>query len=103
MSARYLAFTASDDGEDRGSWEAMASVRMAEREPARAEALQLLAEAERRAPGPRGPEEEGGLWDAELQEQQEDGGWITITLTLTGPWAWGEALRERFGEAAEPD
>ena len=94
---RYLEFAASDDGAGRGSWEAMASVRAAEREAALAEAQQLLAAADRDAPGPRGPEEDGGLWDAALQEQAEPGGWVTITLTLTGPWDWGEALLRRCG------
>lgn len=96
---RYLEFAASDDGAGRGSWEAMASVRAAERDAAWAEAGQLLAAAERDAPGPRGPEEDGGLWDALLTEQVEDGGWVTITLTLTGPWDWGESLRQRFAPA----
>lgn len=95
---RYLEFAASDDGQERGSWEAMASVRAAERDAARAEAQQLLAAAERDAPGPRGPEEDGGLWDAELQEQTEADGWTTITVTLTGPWDWGTALVQRFSD-----
>jgi hypothetical protein len=96
---RYLEFAASDDGADRGSWEAMASVRDTERDAALAEAEGLLAAAEREAPGPRGPEEDGGLWDAALHEQLEAGGWVTITLTLTGPWDWGEALLRRFAPA----
>lgn len=97
---RYLAFAASSDGQDRGSWEAMASVRATERDAALAEAQQLLAAAEQQAPGPRGPEEDGGLWDAELQEQAEADGWTTITVTLTGPWDWGEALRAAFDETS---
>jgi hypothetical protein len=28
--------------------------------------------------------------------QAEEGGWTTVTLTLTGPWAWGEALLARL-------
>jgi len=92
---RYLEFAASDDGLDRGSWEAMASVRAGERDAALAEAEGLLAAAEHEAPGPRGPEEDGGVWDAALHEQAEAGGWVTITLTLTGPWEWGESLLRR--------
>ncbi|MFN4115845.1 MAG: hypothetical protein ACK4F7_05000 [Inhella sp.] len=95
---RYLEFAASDDGQDRGSWEAMASVRAAELEAARAEAQQLLAAAQREAPGPRGPEEDGGCWDTELQEQSEADGWTTITVTLTGPWDWGASLVQRFSD-----
>lgn len=99
---RFLAFSVSDDGEDRGSWEAMASVRSESRAAALAEIQALLSAAQSTAPGPRGPEEDGGLWDAELLEQQEGEGWCTLTLTLTGPWAWGEALRERF-ESVDAD
>jgi hypothetical protein len=37
--------------------------------------------------------EEGGAWDAELQVQAQDTqGWTCVTLSLTGPWAWGEAM-----------
>ena len=89
----FLIFDASDDGQGQGTWEAMASVR-AERLPQlMAEAHAALALAERRAPGPRGPLEEGGVWDAELHRPAPDaGGWTCVTLSLTGPWAWGEAL-----------
>jgi hypothetical protein len=93
---RYLAFATSEDGLDRGSWQALASVRATDLDAARIEAEGLLAAAEHEAPGPRGPEEDGGLWDYDLHEQAEAGGWTTITLTLTGPWHWGESLRQRF-------
>lgn len=102
MSSQFLSMTASDDGAGHGSWEAMASVRPAQREAALAEVQALLAAAAASAPGPRGPEEEGGAWDAELLERQEDGGWMTITLSLAGPWAWGEALRQRFDPEDPP-
>jgi hypothetical protein len=37
--------------------------------------------------------EEGGAWDAELQVQVQDTqGWTCVTLSLTGPCAWGEAM-----------
>jgi len=89
----FLIFDASDDGHGQSTWEAMASVQ-AERLPQlMAEVHAVLELAERRAPGPRGPMEEGGAWDAELQVQAQDAqGWTCVTLSLTGPWAWGEAL-----------
>lgn len=88
-----LEWSASDDGEDRGCWEGMASARSsADLAAAREEAQALLARAKREAPGARGPEEEGGLWDADLSEQAEAGGWFSLTLTLTGPLDWGERL-----------
>lgn len=91
----FLSWSAgSDDGAGRGSWEALASVQPAQRGAAEAELQALMAEAEASAPGPRGPEEEGGVWDAVLHEQQEADGWISLTLTLTGPWDWGQALVE---------
>jgi hypothetical protein len=91
VALQYLIFDASEDGEGQGSWEAMASVRDSDLAALREEVQAVLDAAQRRSPGPRGPSEEGGHWDADLHEQHE-GGWTTLTLTLTGPWAWGEAL-----------
>ena len=87
----YLIFDASDDGAGTGTWEAMASVRAAEVPAVLAEAQQVIDEAEIHSPGPRAPLDEGGAWDALLQVQPE-GDWTVLTLTLTGPWDWGEAL-----------
>lgn len=95
MNLHYLIFDASDDGEGAGSWEAMASVRAADLPAALAEAQAVLAAAETHAPGPRGPLDDGGAWDADLQ-QHTDGDWTTVTLTITGPWVWGEALVGSF-------
>ena len=91
MSLIYLIFDASDDGEGTGSWEAVASVRRDELPAVRAEVDAVLQRAERRAPGPRGPLDEGGAWDADTRVH-EDGDWTEVRLTLTGPWDWGEAL-----------
>lgn len=96
MTLHYLIFDASDDGEGTGSWEAMASVRAADVPKVLTEVRTVLAAAERQAPGPRGPLDEGGVWDADVQ-QHSDGDWTTVTLTLTGPWAWGEALVSSLG------
>jgi len=96
MQLRYLIFDASDDGEGTGTWDAMASVRAADVPALLAEVQTVLATAERQAPGPRGPLDEGGTWDADVQ-QHTDGDWTTVTLTVTGPWAWGEALFEHLG------
>jgi hypothetical protein len=94
----FLLFDASDDGQGQGCWEAMASVR-AERLPQlMAEIDAAVREAERDAPGPRGPLEEGGAWDAAAQVQAE-GDWTTVTLSLTGPWDWGQALVARLTQA----
>lgn len=91
MTLHYLIFDAADDGEGTGSWEAVASVRRADLRGVMAEVDAVLAHAQRDAPGPRGPLDEGGVWDADTQVH-EDGDWTEVRLTLTGPWDWGEAL-----------
>jgi hypothetical protein len=91
----YLIFDASDDGEGTGTWDAMASVRASEVPAVMAEVQAVLTWAEQHSPGPRGPLDEGGAWDADQQVQQ-DGDWTTVTLTITGPWEWGETLVARF-------
>lgn len=96
MNLQYLIFDASDDGEGTGTWEAMASVRAADLPAVLAEAQAVLAAAERRAHGPRGQLDEDGVWDADVQ-QHSDGDWTTVTLTISGPWEWGEALVASLG------
>jgi hypothetical protein len=96
MALQYLIFDASDDGEGLGSWEAVASVRADDRERLWAEVEALRAAAEADAPGPRGPQEEGGAWDLDVRSRA-DGAWLEVTVTLVGPWTWGEALLARLG------
>lgn len=96
MTLHYLIFDAADDGEGTGSWEAVASVRRADLAAVMAEVDAVLARAQRDAPGPRGPLDEGGAWDGDTLVF-EDGDWIEVTLTLTGPWDWGEALLAGLG------
>jgi hypothetical protein len=95
MKLQYLTFDASDDGDDIGTWDAMASVREHQLAAVLAEVQAVLDWADRHSPGPRGPLDEGGFWDVDQQVQTE-GAWITVTLTLTGPWAWGETLLENL-------
>jgi hypothetical protein len=95
MTLNYLIFDASDDGADTGSWDAMASVRAADLPAVLAEVQLVMAWAEAHPPGPRGALDEGGAWDADTQIDA-DSDWTTVTFTLTGPWAWGEALVARF-------
>ena len=91
----YLIFDASDDGEGTGTWDTMASVRAADVPAVLAEVQTVLTWAEQHNPGPRGPLDEGGDWDAD-QQVQTDRGWTSVTLTITGPWELGEALVTRF-------
>lgn len=98
MGLHYLLFDTTDNGDGTGTWDAMASVRAAQLPAVLAEVREVLAWAQAHAPGPRGPLDDGGAWDADEQVQAE-GDWTTVTLTLTGPWAWGEALVARAAPA----
>ena len=95
---QYLLFDASDNGDGTGTWDAMASVRAAQLTAVMVEVRAVLDRAEAHAPGPRGPLDDGGVWDAD-EQVQTDGEWNTVTLTLAGPWAWGEALMAHFAPA----
>lgn len=91
MPLQYLIFDPSDDGEGTGTWEAVASVRVPQLPAVLEEVQSVLAWAEAHAPGPRGPLDEGGEWDAD-QHTQTEGEWTTVSFTLVGPCAWGETL-----------
>lgn len=97
MQLQYLLFDTSDDGEGTGTWDAMASVRASQLPEVMQEVQTVLDWAERHSPGPRGPLDDGGTWDAD-QLAQTEGDWTTVTLTLTGPWAWGETLVAHFAD-----
>jgi len=88
----HLIFDACDHGDGTGSWEAMASVMPDALPVVRAQAQAALEDAGRQAPGPRGPLDDGGAWDADLSEAPDDGGRVRVVLVITGPWDWGEAL-----------
>ena len=119
MELSYLLFDATDDDSGACSFDAMASV-MPSRLPAvLAEVSAVLAWAWREggAPSAHG---DGTGWDFDLQAADEtraplaitfDGkearvslppgfaGRVTITCTLSGPGAFGDAFRHSFSEA----
>lgn len=95
MPLQYLIFDASDDGEGHGSWEAMASVRAPQVPAVLAEVRSVLDWADANSPGPFGPLDDGGLWDAD-HHLQADGDWVTVTFTIVGPWDWGQTLLAHF-------
>lgn len=96
MQLEYLIFDASDDGEGNGSWEAMASVRTDDLPAVMAEVRAVEAAAQSDAPGPRGALDDGGVWDLDIQTRPDGDDRVSVTLTLTGPWQWGEDLIGRL-------
>lgn len=96
MHLQYLIFDASDDGEGNGSWEAMASVPPDELSAVMAEVRAVEAAARSDAPGPRGALDDGGVWDLDVQTLPDGDDRVSLTLTLTGPWQWGDDLIGRL-------
>ena len=98
---RYLIFDFSDGDDGIATLEAMASTREAEHAAVRAEAEHVLDWAQAHFPGRHGPVEDGNAWDHELLVQQEEGGWVTVTLTLTASPEFLEAFLAVYGEVEE--
>lgn len=94
---QYLIFELSEGDDGVAALEAMASTRADSREAVMAEVRQVLDWAWRAFPGGHGPVEEGGVWDHELLEQEEAGGWCTVTLTLSAAPVFVEAFLAAFG------
>lgn len=119
MALDYLDFEYSEDEDGNSTWDAMASVSDSRWSALLAEAQQVLQWASRDFAGRRAPLDEGGDWDYDLSAQDDDngralkirwdsksatveadapqaGGYTTLTLTLTGNSAFGDALRQAF-------
>jgi hypothetical protein len=96
MTLNYLDFDYSEDTEGIGVFDAMATVRPEQLAAVQAEVAQVLDWAHA-FPGPRGPVEEGGEWDYDLQDVQEAGAQRrTVTLSISGSPAFCAAFREAF-------
>ena len=125
MTLSYLDFDYSEDDQGIGTWDAMASV-TAQRLPALLAEITLVLHWAQQQFGPqRGPLDENGLWDYDLQSlaegpapalplhYAEDSGQIiltappdpqaryTLTFTLSGGPAFAQALQARFALDAE--
>ena len=98
---RYLIFDFSDGDDGIATLEAMASTRAEEHGRVMAEAQQVLDWAQAQSPNRHGPVEEGHAWDHELLVQQEDGGWLTVTLTLSASAEFLEAFLAVYGESED--
>jgi hypothetical protein len=81
---QYLIFDFSDDAHGITTLEAMASTPAAQHAAVMAEVQQVLDWAWRTFAHTHGPLDEGMDWDHDLQVNVEEGGWHTVTLTLTG-------------------
>jgi hypothetical protein len=120
VKLHYLEFDSSEDADGHGSFDAMASAGPSQRAALEAEVAALLAWAHRVFPGRRGPLDDGGEWDYELQGVQEvattlDVAYdpstarlalepgstgaprVTLSLTLTGTPQFCAAFLREFG------
>jgi hypothetical protein len=120
MTLNYLDFDYSEDAEGTGTFDAMASVSSAQLPALQAEIAQVLAWAYMHFPDGCGPEEDGGLWQYDLQGVQEVSKHLqldfdaasssiqcglgnasaprtTLTFSVSGNAEFCEALRAAFG------
>jgi hypothetical protein len=99
MSLLFLDFDDSEDPDGGGSFDAMASVQQAQLAAVRAEIAVVLDWAETTFAGQRAQLDEGGEWDADLQERVEGTSpvWHVLTLSVSGSASFCAAFRERFG------
>lgn len=97
MSLRWLDFDYSEGDDEVGVFDALASVLPEHADAVRAEIDAVLAWAQAEG-GRRAPVEEGGDWDAELQQGQDAGppARHEFGLTISGTAAFCEAFRSRF-------
>ena len=120
MHLQYLDFDFSDDGEGTTTWDAMASATPQQWPALLGEVAQVLRWGHHHFAGQRGPVEEGGDWDFDLQCVQEvvtpqhlhydeDAQALRVqtdaassqrhalSLSLSGNAHFSAALREQFG------
>jgi hypothetical protein len=119
VNLHYLDFESSADADGHGSFDAMASAGPAQLAALELEVMGVLAWAHRAFGGRRGPLDEGGEWDYELQGVQEvattlavaydpsaprlalepgltGAPRVTLSLTLSGTPQFCEAFRAEF-------
>lgn len=93
----YLSFDLVEGTDGVSTLEAMASTRADAHAAVMAEVRRVLDWAWQQFPDRHGAIEDGMAWDHELVEREEDGGWHTVTLTLTGDADFVHAFGEAFG------
>ena len=92
----FLEFDYSEDPQGGGLFDAMAAVRPDQVAAVRADIAQVLDWAHAAFPEMRAPLDEGGEWDFDLQEQEEDDRWHRLTLSVSGSPQFCAAFRQRF-------
>jgi hypothetical protein len=94
----FLSFDASGDTDGVHTFDALASTTQARHAAVMAEVEQVLAWAGRRFPDGPGDLDEGASWCHDLQVTP-DGDWVTVSLSLSGTAAFGEAFARAFAGA----
>jgi hypothetical protein len=97
----FLSFDVVEVDDGISSLEAMASTAAGQHAAVMAEVRRVLDWAWRRFPDSHGPIDDGMEWDHDLQVTVEEGGWHTVTLTLTGTGRFVEELIATFGTAVD--
>ena len=85
MKLHYLEFDFSLDADGHGSFDAMASAGPAQLAALEAEVMRVLAWAFADFAGRRGPLDEGGEWDYELQGVQEVATTLDVAYDPSAP------------------
>lgn len=94
----FLSFDASGDTDGVHTFDALASTSRERHTAVLAEVEQVLAWAARRFPDGPGDLDEGASWCHDLQVTP-DGDWVTVSLSLSGTAAFGEAFARAFAGA----
>ncbi|MBT2299553.1 hypothetical protein J7E70_03650 [Variovorax paradoxus] len=101
MTLNYLDFDYSEDTEGIGVFDAMAATAPDQAAAVDAEIALVLDWASASFPDRRGPVGDGGDWDYDLQDMQE-GGWRTVTLSISGTREFCAAFSLRFALESGP-
>jgi len=94
----FLSFDASGDTDGVHTFDALASTSRERHAAVLAEVEQVLGGAARRFPDGPGDLDEGASWCHDLQVIP-DGDWVTVSLSLSGTVAFGEAFARAFAGA----
>lgn len=103
MKLDYLLFEASEGDDGTGLFEAMADVPLARAAAVQAEVDTVLAWAHKHFGTARGPIEEGGEWDADLERDDGVAGRAGFTFSVVGTPGFCAAFAQAFETDATED